>query len=167
MRMFGRRQKQLDDCVVWIPRWTLASMFEAAEAKAPLETGGMLLGYMASDGAAIVVTDTVGAGPEATHKRHGFEPDSAWQQGLLSRVYHRSGRTTTYLGDWHSHPRGSPVPSREDTRTARRVARYEGSRTKNPLTMILGADSEQKDTALCYRYRGRKLRPVELRLMDA
>jgi integrative and conjugative element protein (TIGR02256 family) len=165
--MLRRGQEQLDDCVVWISRRALSAIFEAAKGKAPLETGGMLLGYVSEDCLALMVTDTIGAGPAAIHKRHGFEPDAAWQQHRLSEVYHRSGRITTYLGDWHSHPEGSSVPSREDTRTARRIARHEGSRTTNPLTMIVGANSERKEMATCYRYQRRKLRPVPLRLTDA
>jgi integrative and conjugative element protein (TIGR02256 family) len=143
-------------------------MFEAADARAPAETGGMLLGYISPDGSDIAVTHLVGAGPEAVHRRNSFEPDAIWQQGQLNRIYQESGYLTTYLGDWHSHPEGSPTPSREDTRTARRVARYQGSRIAHPLTIILGGSrSEGSEIAVCYRYWGRKLHVVELRLMSA
>jgi integrative and conjugative element protein (TIGR02256 family) len=105
------------------------------------ETGGMLLGYRA--GRQIVVQAVVGPGPKARHSRGSFSPDGAWQETEFTLVYEQSGRMTTYLGDWHSHPGGGLAPSRRDLRTARRVAATPEARTREPLTMILAPVANQ------------------------
>jgi integrative and conjugative element protein (TIGR02256 family) len=139
-------------------------MLEEADDKSPNETGGMMLGYVSPGGSALAVTDIIGPGPNALHRRSRFEPDGAWQQARLVERYAASGRITTYLGDWHSHPGGGPRPSREDVRTARRVARETDSRSRHPLCGILGVSAETNWVLAVYRYSARRLRPVELEL---
>lgn len=53
----------------------------------------------------------IAAGPRARRARESFEADGAWQEEQLAAAYERSRRTVTYLGDWHSHPRGPARPS--------------------------------------------------------
>lgn len=128
-------------------------MLAEAARMAPLETGGMLLGYRVGD--EVVVQAITGPGPDAKHHRARFEPDAAWQQQELERVYAESGRITTYLGDWHTHPAGVPVPSRRDRKTARKVAREKSARAPRPLTAILGGEMRSAAGLRLYEYRGR------------
>jgi integrative and conjugative element protein (TIGR02256 family) len=100
----------------------------------------MLLGYqtIASDIEEFVVVEVLGPGPGARHRRRRFEPDGPWQQERLEERYRSSGRVTTYLGDWHTHPRGRAAPSWRDVRCARRIARCRTSRARHPLMLIVG-----------------------------
>jgi integrative and conjugative element protein (TIGR02256 family) len=107
-----------------------------ADLYAPLETGGVLMGYFASKAA--VVTHAVLGGYSATRTSSSFEPDYEFQQIEIDRIYEQSGRNCTYLGDWHSHPLGSSELSREDERTLRRIARTYSARLRSPLMLILG-----------------------------
>jgi integrative and conjugative element protein (TIGR02256 family) len=91
----------------------------------------------------------------------GFLPDGRWQQAELERVYAESGRVTTYLGDWHSHPEGAPIPSRKDKRTARRVARVADARAPRPLTIIVASAGDDWLIA-AYRFVGRSFRPLRI-----
>lgn len=43
----------------------------------------------------------------------------------------------TYLGDWHTHPNGSPALSRKDLRTLRRIARHPAARISQPVMAVL------------------------------
>lgn len=115
----------------------------------PDETGGMLLGYRAieSDSAVWVITGLIDAGPGAARDRHRFVPDGPWQQGELEAAYERSGRVNTYLGDWHSHPRGRGSPSAVDRSTYGRVASEPESGTDLPLVLIVAPRSRPRVAA--------------------
>jgi integrative and conjugative element protein (TIGR02256 family) len=109
----------------------------------PKETGGMLLGYRSREVAEadIVVCCLVSAGPEAKRMPNRFEPDGVWQQERLEKVYEESGRTHTYIGDWHTHPRGGIRPSKTDRDTFARVAAHTETGTRHPVVLIIGLSS--------------------------
>jgi integrative and conjugative element protein (TIGR02256 family) len=138
-----------------------------ADASAPNETGGMLLGYVSPNTAPedVVVEAVIGPGPNAAHRAARFEPDSAWQQEQLARAYEDSGRTTTYLGDWHTHPGGVAVPSRRDRRTARSIARTTAARLPRPFMVILASD-EEGWRAAAYRFQAGRLQAVLIEPLD-
>jgi integrative and conjugative element protein (TIGR02256 family) len=121
---------------LWFPRALLTQIMEQGNQHAPVETGGMLLGWRQER--AIVVTAQVEAGPGALRGPRSFTPDGDWQQRRLEEAYEQSGRSVTYLGDWHSHPRGSRHPSPKDRETAAAVAAEPLARASMPVTMILG-----------------------------
>lgn len=93
------------------------------------------MGYF--NGVDVVITDWIGAGPSAKHETASFEPDYDYQEREVAKIYHASGRVTTYLGDWHSHPGGGLTLSRTDRRTLERIANHPAARARRPLMMIL------------------------------
>lgn len=163
--MLGRRSR-VDQSVVWVPSQVADELEQEAERCDPLETGGVLLGFPdANDHRQVQVAALVGPGPHATHRRHRFDPDTTWQRERIAATYRRSGHVVTYLGDWHSHPRGSGTPSRLDRKTARRIARFPGARAPHPLMLIVSGGPESWSIDI-YRYSKRKLRVAECRLVD-
>lgn len=100
------------------------------------ETGGVLLGWR--NDRDIVVEHVIGAGPEADHQRSSFRPDPGWQEARIAELYERSGRLLEYLGDWHTHPGGTPHPSRRDERTLRHIASSSEARCPEPVMVIMG-----------------------------
>lgn len=77
-------------------------------------------------------------GPSAKHRLSSFEPDTVWQNKQGQRIHRQSGRRIRYLGDWHTHPRGVPRPSRQDRRTARLIAEDPDFQTPQPLYGLAG-----------------------------
>ncbi|KQT94137.1 hypothetical protein ASG49_04295 [Marmoricola sp. Leaf446] len=147
----------------WLEPAGLVELVGEAARHRDEETGGMLLGYR-NDGA-IVITDVVGPGPAARHGRFTFRPDAQWQQGQVAKTYAASGRTTTYLGDWHTHPGGSTTLSRRDIRTLRGISRAKGARQPQPLMAVLAFDDDPQDGRLVvWELPGRYRRPVPCRL---
>lgn len=122
---------------IWIGDESLRLLRQLASEKAPSETGGVLLGYWRSDKRTGVITDVVGPGPAAVHGRDFFEPDAKYQSAEIARIYELSGRITTYLGDWHTHPGGSTGLSAQDRRTLRTIAASPAARAPTPLMGIL------------------------------
>lgn len=137
------------------------ALADHADEKLPLETGGTLLGYW-SDGDEVLIQDVTGPGPNAVHERHRFVPDHEWQRETIAERYDASGRITTYLGDWHTHPAGGCTPSERDVRTARAIRQEPAARAPRPMMLILGGGTDGWRHVL-YELQGRRLRAVDLR----
>lgn len=147
-RRLGRKAEVL------VPPSVMREMEADAERRAPEETGGVLLGYTdRTDAMQIQVTDQIGPGPNAIHRRNFFYPDGKWQAQEIATAYASSGCVSTYLGDWHSHPGGSRRPSGLDRSTARRIALCGQARAPHPVMLIL--HGEAGDWQLAAYRRGR------------
>ena len=120
-----------------------------AERWSPQETGGVLLGV--ADDTNVWVEEVVGPGPNALHGKSRFVPDAVYQEEQIAAAYARSGRRSSYLGDWHTHPGQSVLMSRRDRRTLRSIARWQPSRQPRPVMAILGGAGEWK--MIVWRYR--------------
>ena len=149
---------------ILLPHRVLEAMKREARRRYPNESGGVLLGYRdVGDSRLIQVLDQIGPGPRAVHKPRRFEPDAEWQAERVASAYADSGRIATYLGDWHSHPRGFATPSELDRSTAREIARYAAARAPNPLIVILHGKPGAWNIAAHRRGRWR-LRPIRVTL---
>lgn len=111
-------------------------MLREADERAPLETGGVLLGV--ADALNVWIDAVVGPGPSAVHGKTSFAPDAAYQERLIADIYERSGRRATYLGDWHTHPGVSPHLSWRDRRTLRTIAASSEARQPTPIMLVYG-----------------------------
>lgn len=146
MSLFGRRRIAGE---IWVPSWAMNTMIAEAERWEPHETGGALVGYEIEDGA--VITDLVDAGPAAVREAAAFRPDADHQLNEIGRLYTASGRLNTYIGDWHTHPDGSPEYSRIDLRAMKTVSRSAESRCAFPLMLILGGKDRWE--LIAWRYQ--------------
>lgn len=127
-------------------------MCALGDEKSPLETGGMLLGYV-SDSGEVVVTEIIGPGPNAIHGRFRFLPDADYQQEKLTAHHIQTNGVESYLGDWHTHPRGEPLPSRLDKKTLAKIADTPSSGIEKPVMAILGC-REKEWQIKAYRFAG-------------
>lgn len=120
-----------------MPHGVLCAMKGGAARVAPLETGGVLMGYSVgrSD---IVVTRSIGPGPRAVHGKTRFIPDHDFQEVAIAASYSASGRRHGYLGDWHSHPNGDVELSRQDRHAPRTIAAAPDARMPFPIMAVLG-----------------------------
>lgn len=123
---------------VWILQEVLDRIQLEAECKAPLETGGLLIGYLSDDDEHVVVTDMIGPGPNAKHRKWTYRPDYRFHREEISRIYATSGGMHTYLGDWHSHPTSSSYLSLLDKRALRNIARFQDNYINRPIMLVLG-----------------------------
>lgn len=138
---------------VWLAEQDLLHLEELAEDRFPLETGGVLAGYQADDGS-VVVKAVFGPGPKAKHMRLRFEPDHLWQCKQLDEAYASSQGIVGYLGDWHTHPQGSPAMSWLDRWTLQNIAGYSASRCSHPL-MLIGAGGPNEWKWAAHRFKRR------------
>jgi integrative and conjugative element protein (TIGR02256 family) len=137
---------------VWICERAIREMVRDANLKLPYETGGILLGYFAGENA--VVTEIVGPGPKAIHRKMSFIPDYDFHTSSIAKSYDRSGRMHVYLGEWHTHPAGALRLSRKDRSTLENIVNYKEARLSTPLMFLLAGDSDWKLAAwVCYLHR--------------
>lgn len=111
------------------------------------------MGYTGETGD-IVVTHAIGPGPLAKHREKSFVPDHDFQETEIARIYRESGRHSTYLGDWHSHPGGSDRLSWRDRATLRRISRAPAARVQQPVMVIIA----ERETLRIGAHQGRRLR---------
>jgi len=102
----------------------------------PLETGGMLLGYLKEKN--YYILDIIDAGPEAIHKTDYFLPDGKYQQPILEQKFFKSNGKVTFLGDWHSHPKADSYLSKLDMETLKNISEDEGAQINCPIFIIIG-----------------------------
>ncbi|WP_273429992.1 Mov34/MPN/PAD-1 family protein [Marinobacter sp.] len=136
--------------MLWISEASLTEMSKEAERAYPLETGGILAGYVANCGD-IVLAGVSGPGPNATHDQFRFTPDHDWQCLFLDKLYRDSSGISVYLGDWHTHPNGRPHMSRLDKKTLNTIAKSSEARCPSPLMMI-GSGELSKWDWLAHQY---------------
>lgn len=155
---------RVSERILWIPDDVTAVMRTEASRMAPLETGGVLLGYRAVDHSGlhvlehVVVLGASGPGPRARHTRMTFVPDPAHDEAMIARAYHQSGGRVTYLGDWHTHPMGGGNLSPQDVRTLQRIAAHKPARAPVPLMVVLAAPDMWNVHAWSGEQRARWLR---------
>jgi integrative and conjugative element protein (TIGR02256 family) len=134
---------------IWLSEECLSQMRVEAAEWAPLETGGILLGYVSGEHD-VVVNAVIGSGPKAKHYRHRYEHDSEYERAEASRIYMRSGAPDFYLGDWHTHPGGRASMSWLDRKTLAAMAR-KGETIPGPITLILGEPHWEPGAWRCLR----------------
>lgn len=128
---------------VWIAESLVAQLVAEACEMAPLETGGLLLGYRTEDTDDLVVTHLVGPGDRAEHWSDGFRPDAAFQEAEIERNFAETDGKAFYLGDWHSHPDHPPTPSWKDEGVLRRIKEHREAASAKPLMIIAGIEESQ------------------------
>jgi integrative and conjugative element protein (TIGR02256 family) len=94
---------------VTITRWALEVIqTEALASKDGLETGGILLGRDDEDGGMVVLIAGT-PGPNAVRLPDRFLRDRQHAQALADQAWKSHG--AQWIGEWHTHLNGQPVPS--------------------------------------------------------
>jgi integrative and conjugative element protein (TIGR02256 family) len=143
------------------PSEALSTMLTEGWRTWPHETGGILLGRDDDDQA--LVTVVVGPGPGAVHERYGFQPDSDWQAEQVAEAWERNP-SVQYLGDWHTHPRGTTRFSQLDTDTALTIAAAKAARQPSPVMVVLALGGGGRCDVAASRLIGARLVPMTLRV---
>lgn len=135
---------------------------EAAASSDGRETGGILLGFDASDLGELFVMEAGGPGPEAERRADFFRRDLEHARRLADEAFRST--TARWVGEWHTHPRGQLVPSRVDLRTYRGFLRNPELFFPVFLAVILGPgdDGWRKPRAAAWLIEPRRLLPALL-----
>ncbi|WP_127507783.1 ThiF family adenylyltransferase [Actinoplanes solisilvae] len=102
-----------------------------------VETGGLLLGQIDIASRVVWVTEAQGLPAGSTARVEGLRLDPAEARASVAERRFRTRNLVGFIGEWHSHPRSSPQPSRIDIESMTDLARSTGTPV---LLMIFGGD---------------------------
>ncbi len=117
---------------VEIGEMALTAMLSFCEQAAHLETGGILVGSYSADGALAHVNEALGPPLGSKSTPTEFTRNT----GLSKALQRKWPEQQYYLGEWHSHPRGRTIPSRQDRRQMAAIGRDAAYRCPNPILII-------------------------------
>ena len=99
------------------------------------ETGGILLGSLR--GPHLECTGFSQAGLNDQRGTFHFTRQDAIHQQIANAAWSRSNHTVTFIGEWHTHPMGNPIPSSIDTKSWCALTR----RANHPMLFLIAAPS--------------------------
>lgn len=103
------------------------------------ETGGVLIGRYVDNQRTAAVTEVTGPPRGSSWGRTWFNRG----RGDLGAVFRRRWlEGTYYLGEWHTHPGGTPDPSQDDVEAMRMIAGNPGYACPEPVLLILGGGAK-------------------------
>lgn len=122
--------------LISLPRRIAQACEREAHRAFPLETGGVLMGKSTS--ALHLIHEMIGPGPGAKHTSCTFLPDAEWQWREIARLFNATQGSTTYIGDWHTHPNARRASLSDlDLSAMIEVLTDPKSRTSRMLVIIL------------------------------
>ena len=125
------------------------------------ETGGPLVGYAIGD--TLTVTAAGGPGPRAQLSALYVKIDGAAAAGFCAAEYKKTRGASDYIGDWHCHLSCVIRPSDLDLGAMAEMAEWEGSPTRNPISLIWCKWKLRICRAFIYEEGRLRAIPLELR----
>jgi len=112
------------------------------------ETGGILVGYYTHAHDCAIVTELSGP-PEDSVRKHGLLiRGTRGLQSWIIRLWNE--KKHYYLGEWHFHPGGVPVPSQDDIEQMRKLSMDKKLKCPEPILLIIGGDPRGEWTVNAY-----------------
>lgn len=100
-----------------------------------METGGALVGRLLAGGVLHLVGAS-GPGPKGRCASTSVLIDGRYTTEFCNQIYWQTAGSVDYVGDWHSHPRGSVEPSRTDLKAMRLILASDICTCPQPISLI-------------------------------
>jgi len=84
------------------------------DTRCKAEAGGVLIGRYIRESPDIVIDEVTVPMAGDRKRRFSFWRSRQPHQQVLDQSWLESGGTSTYLGEWHTHPENIPIPSDTD-----------------------------------------------------
>ena len=94
-----------------------------------LEAGGVLLGRLLNESNDVIIDLVTIPQPNDKRRRYRFFRKHRAHQAIIDKVWKESDGAYNYLGEWHTHPEATPVPSQIDLKSWQKQmqnAQFEG-----------------------------------------
>lgn len=142
---------------VSISRRVFGDMVRLARGHAPKEIGTALVGSYADNGHEALVTQLAPVTADSRSGRFTFHRGVAGLRRFLRHVFLASQGRTHYVGEWHSHVGGAPIPSLTDEENMMEIAGAPNARCPECILIILGLNGDAVDLGVYVfsRTRGR------------
>ncbi len=142
---------------VTIGRACFGAMLQLAKEHAPTEVGTPLVGSYSDDGHLAHVQSLAPVTHDSQGGRTTFLRGVAGLRDFFRKVFKRSGGMRHYVGEWHSHPGGTPFPSGTDEVNTLEIARDPSAHCPECILVILAFADQDADLGVYVfsRTRGR------------
>lgn len=135
----------------------LREALELARKHVPKEIGSALVGRYSADGNAARVVGVAPVPPDSKSYRYKFVRGTVGLRAFFADVFSKSRGRQHYVGEWHSHPGGAPVPSPTDDKNQEDIVRDVTARCPECILVIvaLGGARVERGVFVYSKTRGR------------
>lgn len=109
-------------------------IFRICQKSYPNESGGILIGKYSSDLKTAIIYSITDAPSDSKMGKTWFKRGVNGLQELLNRKWVKSQQF--YLGEWHFHPNGTPIPSQTDIQEMRKISKNHNYNCPEPILLI-------------------------------
>lgn len=102
----------------------------------PNEFGGVLVGYYSNDKRTVNIIESI-LPTDFKSTRTSFERGVEGLEEALEGYYDQD-RPLIYVGEWHTHPDNSPIPSATDISAINTIINNKNTSIANPVLLIIG-----------------------------
>ena len=133
------------------------------------ETGGHLFGERDSASRVVWIDEITGPPPDSKATPDGFVCGTAGVSDISNAKKTNSCGATRFIGMWHSHPQGEPVPSPTDHQAMHRLVAGTDGRPgqQHGLLLIVGGDLGANARVSAVQYSREQSRSLEAVQRDA
>ena len=124
-----------DSFRVIIDESTLFRIESLCKNHVSLETGGIIVGYYSPDQLSAIIKNITGAPPDSKQDRTNFKRGICGLKSMLIKLWKQG---EYYLGEWHYHPKNSPIPSIIDIRQMNNISQDTKFKCPEPILIIAG-----------------------------
>lgn len=114
----------------------LNKLLEIGKTHYPKEFGGFMIGYYSEDNKHLQITDTI-LPKKYKASKYSFERSTKGVENELTEFYTGNPRKI-YIGEWHTHPDNSPIPSASDISAINTIINNKETSIDNPVLLIIG-----------------------------
>ena len=113
-------------------------MLQLCRDHLPNEIGTSLVGSYSDDGYTATITGLAPCTTDSEQTPVTFVRGVLGLDSFFRRVFRRFGGRRHYVGEWHSHPNGSPAPSRTDDNNQSQLCRDPTNGCSEAILIIIG-----------------------------
>lgn len=116
----------------------------------PQETGGILVGYYTPEHDCAVITALGGPPEDSICGPRFFKRGTKGIHRWISQLWRKQKHF--YLGEWHFHPGGTPVPSPDDREQMQILSKDKKLQCPEPILLIIGGNPKGAWSVNAYVY---------------
>lgn len=127
------------DWQVRMDEWLIQKLTKFRESRLPNETGGILIGAFDTASRVCSIVDALPSPPDSTEWPTSYIRGCEDLAARVQEVKNMTLGQITYVGEWHSHPRGATVsPSGDDFRAYEWLTSYMHVEALPGIMLIVG-----------------------------
>jgi integrative and conjugative element protein (TIGR02256 family) len=121
----------------------LNTLIEVGKSYCPKEFGGFLVGYYTDDNMHLHITGAI-LPKSFKASKYSFERSAKGIEKALTNYYEETPKKF-YVGEWHTHPNNSPIPSLTDISALNAIINNQNSCLSTPVLLIIGYSKTEVD----------------------